>query len=81
MEAKKNYQKELEKINKEFKEKIDTGQITKVNMSAAKTHVQNIATAEEIIGKTKHSIINEAKSAMLSQANQKPEQVINLLET
>lgn len=76
-----NKLEELEKINKEFKEKIDTGQITKVNMSAAKTHVQNIATAEEIIGKTKHSIINEAKSAMLSQANQKPEQVINLLET
>ena len=76
-----NKLEQLEKINKEFKEKMDTGQITKVNMSAAETHVQNIATAEEIIGKTKDSIISEAKNAMLSQANQKPEQVINLLET
>ena len=71
---------ELEKINKEFNEKIDTGHITKINMSAAKTHVQNIATAEEIIGKTKNSIMSEAKNAMLSQANQKPEQVKMLLE-
>ena len=54
--------------------------ITKSNLSAAESHVQNVATAEDIVSKTKSSIISEAKVAMLSQANKKPEQVKTLLE-
>lgn len=71
---------ELEKINKDFKDSIKKEMITESNLSAAESHVQNVATAEDIISKTKSSIINEAKVAMLSQANKKPEQVKTLLE-
>jgi len=71
---------ELEKINKEYKDSTKKEMITESNLSAAESHVQNVATAEDIISKTKSSIINEAKVAMLSQANKKPEQVKTLLE-
>lgn len=71
---------ELEEINSKFKKEIDTGQVDEANFNAAKYHVQNIATAEEIVGKTKKLLLHETKKAMLSQANQKPEQVISLLE-
>lgn len=73
---------ELEGINHKFKKEIDTGQgqVNEANFNAAKYHVQNIATAEEIVGKTKKMLLHETKEAMLSQANQKPEQVISLLE-
>ena len=77
IESYQNKIKELEKLNNEFKERIDA---TKNNLSAAGSHVQNIATAEEIISKTKSSIMKETKVAMLSQANKKPEQVKVLLE-
>lgn len=72
--------KELEDISKKFGENLETEMITKSNLSAAESHVQNVATAEEIVSKTKSSIISEAKVAMLSQANKKPEQVKTLLE-
>jgi len=72
--------RELESINEEFKEKFDLKIIKDTNLSAAESHIQNIATAEEIIGKTKISIITESKVAMLSQANKDPKQVINLLD-
>lgn len=72
--------KELEDISKKFGENIDTEMITKSNLSAAESHVQNVATAEEIVSKTKSSIISQARVAMLSQANKKPEQVKTLLE-
>jgi len=71
---------ELDNIMKEFKESINSEVVTESNLSAAESHIQNVATAEEIVGKTKSSILGEAKVAMLSQANKKPEQVINLLE-
>ena len=71
---------ELENVNKKFRENFNKKDITDTNISAAESHIQNIATAEEIIGKTKSSIINESKEAMLSQAKKDPEQVINLLE-
>lgn len=72
---------ELENITKAFKDNINSEVVTESNLSAAESHIQNIATAEEIVGKTKSSILDEAKVAMLSQANKKPQQVINLLET
>ncbi len=71
---------ELDNITKKFKESIDSEVITETNLSAAESHVQNIATAEDIVSKTKSSILNEAGTAMLSQANKKAEQVITLLE-
>ena len=73
------YQNKLDEL-KELSKKLDTGQITESNLGAAESHVQDIATAEEFVNRTKKSIISEAKVAMLSQANKKPEQVINLLE-
>lgn len=83
-ELAKSYQskiEELENITKVFKESINSKVVTESNLSAAESHIQNIVTAEEIVGKTKSSILDESKVAMLSQANKKPEQVINLLET
>ena len=71
---------ELDNIMKEFKEGINSGVVTESNLSAAESHIQNVATAEEIVGKTKSSILGESKVAMLSQANKKPEQVKILLE-
>jgi flagellin len=78
-----SYQKKLAELEiafNELKEKIDTGQITEVNLGAAESHIQNIATAEGIVSQTKESILREVANAMLSQANKKPEQVITLLE-
>lgn len=71
---------ELEELSREFRKEVDTGQVNEANFDAAKYHVQNIATAEEIVGKTQKLLLHETKEAMLSQANQKPEQVINLLK-
>jgi len=70
---------ELENIFKEIKENSNSDIVTESNLSAAESHIQNVVTAEDIVSKTKTSITNEAKVAMLSQANKKPEQVINLL--
>lgn len=82
-ELAKSYQskiEELDNIMKGLKENIDSKVVTESNLSAAESHIQNIATAEEMISKTKSSIISGAKVAMLSQANKKPEQVKMLLE-
>lgn len=82
-ELAKSYQskiEELDNIMKEFKENINSEVVTESNLSAAESHIQNVATAEEIVGKTKSSILDESKVAMLSQANKKPEQVKMLLE-
>jgi flagellin len=71
---------ELENVNKKFRESFNKKDVTDTNISAAESHIQNIATAEEIVDKTKLSISNESKEAMLSQAKKDPKQVINLLE-
>lgn len=49
------------------------------NLSAAESRVRDVDMAKEMMEQTKNSILAQASQAMLSQANQQPQQVLQLL--
>ncbi|MED4281752.1 flagellin Hag [Priestia megaterium] len=49
------------------------------NLTAAESRVRDVDMAKEMMEQTKNSILAQASQAMLSQANQQPQQVLQLL--
>ncbi|MFK3961032.1 flagellin [Guptibacillus hwajinpoensis] len=49
------------------------------NLSAAESRVRDVDMAKEMMDFTKNNILNQASQAMLSQANQQPQAVLQLL--
>ncbi len=49
------------------------------NLTAAESRIRDVDMAEEVVKLTKSQILSQAGMAMLSQANQQPQQVLNLL--
>jgi flagellin len=49
------------------------------NLSAAESRIRDVDMAKEMMEQTKNSILSQASQAMLSQANQQPQQVLQLL--
>jgi len=56
---------------------IDTGA---ENMQAAESRIRDTDMANEMVGFTKNQILSQAGNAMLAQANQKTQQVLQLLQ-
>jgi flagellin len=49
------------------------------NLTAAESRVRDVDMAKEMMGFTKNNILNQAATAMLAQANQQPQGVLQLL--
>ncbi|WP_046174426.1 flagellin N-terminal helical domain-containing protein [Domibacillus indicus] len=49
------------------------------NLSAAESRIRDVDMAKEMMNQTKNSILSQAAQAMLSQANQAPQNVLQLL--
>lgn len=49
------------------------------NLSAAESRVRDVDMAKEMMSQTKNSILSQAAQAMLAQANQQPQNVLQLL--
>ena len=49
------------------------------NLQAAESRIRDVDMAKEMINFTKNNILNQAAQAMLSQANQQPQAVLQLL--
>ncbi len=49
------------------------------NLSAAESRIRDVDMAKEMMEMTKNNILQQASQAMLAQANQNPQQVLQLL--
>ena len=49
------------------------------NMTTAESRIRDVDMAKEMMEYTKNSILMQAAQAMLAQANQQPQQVLQLL--
>ncbi len=54
--------------------------VTGENMTAAESRIRDVDMAREMMAFTKNSVLGEAAQAMLAQANQQPQQVLELLQ-
>ncbi len=50
------------------------------NLTAAESRIRDVDMAKEMMNQTKNSILGQAAQAMLAQANQQPQQVLQLLQ-
>jgi flagellin len=50
------------------------------NLTAAESRIRDVDMAKEMMNQTKNSILSQAAQAMLAQANQQPQQVLQLLQ-
>ncbi|MCP3032920.1 flagellin [Halobacillus sp. A1] len=50
------------------------------NLTAAESRIRDVDMAEEMMNQTKNSILGQASQAMLAQANQQPQGVLQLLQ-
>ena len=49
------------------------------NLTAAESRIRDVDMAKEMMNQTKNSILSQAAQAMLAQANQQPQGVLQLL--
>lgn len=54
--------------------------ISEENLNASKSRIHNVDMAEEIVFLTKKHMLEQSSRAILAQSNQKPEQIMKLLE-
>ncbi len=62
-----------------FENAISNIQVTSENLSAARSRIVDTDFASETANLTRAQILQQAGNAMLSQANQQPQQVLALL--
>ena len=53
---------------------------TEENLTSAESRIRDVDMAEEMVAFTKNSILNQAATSMLAQANQLPQSVLTLLQ-
>ncbi|ADZ82773.1 flagellin N-terminal helical domain-containing protein [Cellulosilyticum lentocellum] len=56
-------------------------QVSEENMTASMSRIQDADMAEEMTDYTQYNVISQAATAMLAQANQRPQQVLQLLNS
>ena len=59
---------------------INNLQVTSENLTSAESRIRDTDMAEEMTEFTKNNILNQSAQAMLSQANQLPQGVLQLLK-
>ncbi|MDL2237844.1 flagellin, partial [Christensenellaceae bacterium OttesenSCG-928-K19] len=60
--------------------KINNLKIASENLQAAESRIRDVDIASEMTSYTKANILSQAATAMLSQANSAPQQVLSLLQ-
>ncbi|MEG2086767.1 MAG: flagellin [Angelakisella sp.] len=58
---------------------INNLSVTSENMTAAESRIRDVDMAKEMMQFTKNNVLSQAAQAMLAQANQQPQQVLQLL--
>ncbi len=58
---------------------INNLNVTSENMTAAESRIRDVDMAKEMMQFTKNNVLSQAAQAMLAQANQQPQQVLQLL--
>ncbi|MBH0341347.1 hypothetical protein ABB08_03505 [Paenibacillus larvae] len=58
---------------------INNLEATAENLSAAESRIRDVDMAKEMMDFTKNNILTQAAQAMLAQANQQPQDVLQLL--
>lgn len=53
---------------------------TEENLSAAESRIRDVDMADEMVSYTKNNILNQSAMAMLAQANQQPQAILQLLQ-
>ncbi|WP_426151373.1 flagellin [Lacrimispora sp. 38-1] len=71
---------DLGAVQNRLEHTINNLSVTKENMSAAESRVRDVDMASEMMSLTKNKILVQASQAMLAQANQIPEGVLQLLK-
>ena len=59
---------------------IESLSTTAENLTAAESRIRDVDMADEMVSYTKNNILQQSAMAMLSQANQQPVQILNLLQ-
>jgi len=54
--------------------------VTSENLTAAESRIRDVDMAKEMMQYTKNNILTQAAQAMLAQANQQPQGVLQLLQ-
>ncbi len=71
---------ELGAIQNRLEHTINNLTTTSENLTAAESRIRDVDMASEMANYTKLSVISQAATAMLAQANQQPQQVLTLLK-
>jgi flagellin len=67
-------------IQNRLTHKINNLNTTSENLSAAESRIRDVDMAQEMTDYTKNNILVQAATAMLAQANQAPQAVLQLLQ-
>lgn len=71
---------DLGAIQNRLEHTINNLSVTTENMTAAESRIRDVDMAEEMMNFTKNNILTQASQAMLAQANQLPQGVLQLLQ-
>ncbi len=71
---------DLGAIQNRLEHTINNLSVTTENMTAAESRIRDVDMAEEMMAYTKNNILVQASQAMLAQANQIPQGVLQLLQ-
>ena len=74
------YRSELGAAQNRLEHTINNLTATAENLSAAESRIRDVDMAEEMMEFTKNNILSQASTAMLAQANQMPNSVLQLLQ-
>ena len=75
-----SYRADLGAKQNRIEHTINNLQVTTENITAAESRIRDTDMAKEIAAYTKNNILSQAAQSMLSQANQQPQQVLQLLQ-
>jgi flagellin len=67
-------------IQNRLEHKIDNLNVTNENLTAAESRIRDTDMAQEVVNSSKQQILKQASNAMLAQANQLPQSVLQLLQ-
>jgi len=70
---------ELGAVQNRMEYAIESLSTTNENLTAAESRIRDVNMADEMVTFTKNNILQQSAMAMLSQANQQPNQILSLL--
>ncbi|MFE8701658.1 flagellin [Cytobacillus sp. FJAT-54145] len=74
-----SYRSNFGSFQNRFEHRLNMLQASSENLAAAESRIRDVDMAKEIMSQTKNSILSQATQAMLAQANQLPQGVLQLL--